>query len=64
MDMNDKEMFVTILFGILNRVTYQFHYARVGHEAPIFFNEQGLIKRMSRVNGQALGVLDEIALDE
>ncbi len=64
MDMNDKEMFVTILFGILNRVTHQFHYARAGHEAPIFFDEQGSIKRMPKSNGQALGVFDEIALDE
>jgi serine phosphatase RsbU (regulator of sigma subunit) len=64
MDMNDKEMFVTILFGILNRVTHQFHYARAGHEAPIFFDEQGSIKRMPKTNGQALGVFDEIALDE
>ncbi len=64
MDMNDKEMFVTVLFGILNRATHQFHYARAGHEAPIFFGEQGLIKRMPRADGQALGVLDEIALDE
>jgi serine phosphatase RsbU (regulator of sigma subunit)/CRP-like cAMP-binding protein len=64
MDMNDKEMFVTILFGILNRVTHQFHYARAGHEAPIFFDEQGSIKRMPKANGQALGVFDEVALDE
>ena len=64
MDMNDKEMFVTILFGILNRVTYQFHYARAGHEAPIFFDKQGYIRRMPKANGQLLGVFDEIALDE
>ena len=64
MDMNDKEMFVTILFGILNRATDQFHYARAGHEAPIFFDEQGSVKRMPKTNGQALGVFDEIALDE
>ena len=64
MDMNDKEMFVTILFGILNRVTHQFHYARAGHEAPIFFDKQGYIRRMPKANGQLLGVFDEIALDE
>jgi serine phosphatase RsbU (regulator of sigma subunit) len=64
MDMNAKEMFVTILFGILNRATHQFHYARAGHGVPIFFDGQGSIKRMQRVNGQALGVIDEIELDE
>jgi serine phosphatase RsbU (regulator of sigma subunit)/CRP-like cAMP-binding protein len=64
MDMNDKEMFVTILFGILNRATHQFHYARAGHEVPLFFDRQGSIRRMPTARGQALGVFDEIALDE
>jgi serine phosphatase RsbU (regulator of sigma subunit) len=64
MDMNDKEMFVTILFGILSRSTHRFHYARAGHEAPIFFDGQGSFKRMPRANGQALGIFDKIALDE
>lgn len=64
MEVNDKEMFVTILFGILNRTTRQFQYARAGHEAPIFFEGKGLIKRPPKASGQALGVLDEINLDE
>lgn len=64
MDMNDKEMFVTILFGILNRVSHQFHYARAGHETPLFFDRRGSIKRMPMANGQALGVFSEVALDE
>jgi len=64
MDMNEKEMFVTILFGILNRTSHQFQYARAGHEAPIFFDAQGSFNRLSKTNGQALGVFPEIALDE
>ncbi len=64
MDMNDKEMFVTILFGILNRASHQFHYARAGHEAPLFFDGRGSIKRMPMANGQALGVFAEVTLDE
>jgi serine phosphatase RsbU (regulator of sigma subunit)/CRP-like cAMP-binding protein len=64
MDMNDKEMFATMLFGILNRVTHQFHYARAGHEVPILFDGQGAFKRLPKTNGQALGVFDEISLDE
>jgi serine phosphatase RsbU (regulator of sigma subunit) len=64
MDMNDKEMFVTILFGILNGAAHQLHYARAGHEAPIFFDRQGSVKRMPKTNGQALGIFAEITLDE
>jgi serine phosphatase RsbU (regulator of sigma subunit)/CRP-like cAMP-binding protein len=64
MDMNDKEMFVTILFGVLNRTTNQFQYARAGHEVPIFLDGQGSMKHLPKGHGQALGVFDAIALDE
>ena len=64
LDMNDKEMFVTVLFGILNRTTHQFQYARAGHEAPIFIDELGSVKHLLIASGQALGVFDEINLDE
>jgi len=64
MDMNDRDMFVTILFGVLNRITNQFQYVRAGHEIPLFFDDQGSFKRLPKANGQVLGVFDEIALDE
>jgi len=64
LDMNDKEMFVTILFGFLNRTTHQFQYARAGHEPPIFIDKQGSIKRLPKASGQALGVFDDIKLEE
>jgi len=64
MDMNDNEMFVTIIYGILDGSTHRFHYARAGHEAPVFFDGRGHVERMPTTNGQALGVFDEVALDE
>ncbi len=64
LDMNDKEMFVTILFGTLNRTTRQFLYARAGHEPPILCDAQGTVKRLPRANGQALGIFDTVALNE
>ena len=64
MDMNDKGMFVTVLFGILNATTHQFQYVRAGHEVPIYFDGQGSFKRLPNASGQALGVFEEIALDE
>jgi serine phosphatase RsbU (regulator of sigma subunit) len=63
-DMNDKEMFVTILFGVLNSTTRQFQYVRAGHEAPIFFDGSGSFKCLPKTYGQALGVFNEIDLDE
>lgn len=64
MEMNDKEMFVTVLFGILNRTSRQFDYARAGQEAPVFFDREGTMTRMPKTNGQALGVFDDITVDE
>jgi serine phosphatase RsbU (regulator of sigma subunit) len=63
-DMNDKDMFVTILFGVLDSSTHRFQYVRAGHETPIFFDAQGSFKRLTKTRGQALGVIEEITLDE
>ena len=63
-DMNDKEMFVTVLLGILNRKTQRFSYARAGHELPIFFDGNGSNKQQPKKSGQALGMFDEVAIDE
>jgi sigma-B regulation protein RsbU (phosphoserine phosphatase) len=63
-DMNDKDMFVTILFGVLDSSTHHFQYVRAGHETPIFFDAQGSFKRLTKTRGQALGVIEEITLDE
>lgn len=64
LSMNEKDMFVAVLFGILNRTTQQFSYARAGHEPPIFFDGKVSYKRMPKTNGQALGLFDAISLDE
>ena len=61
-DMNDKGMFVTVLFGVLNIFTHQFHYLRAGHEVPILIDEKGLVKRLPKAKGQALGLFEEIVL--
>jgi len=64
LDMNEKEMFVTLLFGVLNSTTRQFQYVRAGHESPMIFDAQGSFQHLPKSMGQALGVFDEIALDE
>ncbi|MFZ0133006.1 MAG: SpoIIE family protein phosphatase [Desulfobacterales bacterium] len=63
-EMNDKEMFATVLYGFLNRATHEFQYARAGHEAPILIGRTGSVKRLPTAHGQALGVFDAISLDE
>jgi sigma-B regulation protein RsbU (phosphoserine phosphatase) len=49
---------------VLDSSTHQFKYVRAGHEAPIFFDPQGSFKRPAKIKGQALGVFEEVDLDE
>lgn len=56
-------MFVTILYGILDRTTRDFTFARAGHELPLFWSADGTILPTARGLGHPLGLLEEPALD-
>lgn len=56
--------FVTALFGILDAETGEFKYARAGHEPPLFLDEKGVVHRLPHGPGMALGLWEDIVLDE
>lgn len=56
--------FVTALYGVLNATTGEFSYARAGHEPPLLLNEKGEVHRLPHQPGMALGLWEDIALDE
>jgi sigma-B regulation protein RsbU (phosphoserine phosphatase) len=56
--------FVTVLYGVLNVETREFHYARAGHEPPLLLLPNGEVERLEHNVGMALGLWDEIMLDE
>jgi sigma-B regulation protein RsbU (phosphoserine phosphatase) len=56
--------FVTALYGVLNTETNEFSYARAGHEPPLLLNEKGEVQRLPHKPGMALGLWENIALDE
>jgi sigma-B regulation protein RsbU (phosphoserine phosphatase) len=56
-------LFVTVLYGIIDRRKDEFHYARAGHELPIIVDCQGLVALGSWDQGQLLGVLPEPTID-
>jgi phosphoserine phosphatase RsbU/P len=64
LEMNDAEMFVTVLYGVLNRKSGEFHYGRAGHELPILCSDQGVTKPLDCGHGQALGIISNPAIDE
>jgi phosphoserine phosphatase RsbU/P len=56
--------FVTALYGVLNTRTGEFSYARAGHEPPLVLHEQTGVQRLPHKSGMALGLWEEIVLDE
>lgn len=56
--------FVTALYGVLDTVTGEFSYARAGHEPPLLLEADGTVQRLPHKPGMALGLWENIALDE
>jgi sigma-B regulation protein RsbU (phosphoserine phosphatase) len=56
--------FVTALYGVLDIKSGEFSYARAGHEPPLLLNSQGEVHRLPHKPGMALGLWENIALDE
>jgi serine phosphatase RsbU (regulator of sigma subunit) len=64
LNMNEAGMFVTLLYGILNTDTYQFSYARAGHEYPFLLKHDGSPVEFEQATGQPLGLFADLILDE
>jgi sigma-B regulation protein RsbU (phosphoserine phosphatase) len=56
--------FVTALYGVLDTTTREFSYARAGHEPPLLLEADGTVSRLPHKPGMALGLWENIALDE
>jgi len=64
LEMNEAEMFVTVIYGILDRKKDLFTYARAGHEIPLFINPAGELYQPAHGTGQPLGLFETPVLDE
>ena len=64
LEMNASGLFVTVLYGLLNRVTHEFQYARAGHELPIVRLADGTLVTPPQGEGAPLGIFDFVLLDE
>jgi sigma-B regulation protein RsbU (phosphoserine phosphatase) len=60
----ETSFFVTAIYGILNRNTNEFKYARAGHQPPIVVWPEGRVSLASWREGQLLGFLNDPILDE
>ncbi len=64
LQMNEAGMFVTVLYGVLQRRTGMFTYARAGHELPLMVGPDCGVQAAPRGQGIPLGLFAESALDE
>jgi len=64
LDMNDSDMFVTMLYGILDGPGREFSYARAGHPLPLLTDARGSPIDPAVGVGQPLGLFGDVLLDE
>ena len=60
----ESSLFVTVLYGVLDRTTNQFSYARAGHELPIIVTADGKAEITPYDQGQLMGIINDLILDE
>ena len=60
--MEQSNLFVTVIYGILDRSTRRFTFTRAGHEIPLVLKDQGVV-RLPHGPGQPVGILDDPVFD-
>ncbi len=63
LDMNAANMFVTMLYGVLDGERRTFHYARAGHPAPLVFCGQHKLVNPALKKSQPLAIFPAAPLD-
>ncbi|MFC2026168.1 SpoIIE family protein phosphatase [Chloroflexota bacterium] len=61
--MNEKNMFVTILYGILDTKSGEFTYVRAGHEPIMLWDSEGVLIKPDTGHGQIIGLLSAPTLE-
>jgi sigma-B regulation protein RsbU (phosphoserine phosphatase) len=59
-----SDMFVTLIYGILDCKTLKFDYARAGHPQPLLLDESIRPLPVPHRLGQAVGIFEQFELDE
>jgi sigma-B regulation protein RsbU (phosphoserine phosphatase) len=61
--MNEKNMFVTILYGVLDAKTGEFYYVRAGHEPLMLWDKDGKLISPEFGHGQIIAILPDPTLE-
>ena len=61
---SNDDMFVTVFYGVLNKVTGQLCYVRAGQDRPLLYRADGSPPEELDANGRFLGMLPGLKLEE
>ena len=64
LDISSSGMFITAVYGILNRSTREFRFARAGHPYPVIVDGQGREVALGKTTGNLIGVFGELQVEE
>ncbi len=64
LQMNSSNMFVTLVYGILDYESGEFHFARAAHPTPFMLDSRGKTVEIPVGPGQPLGLFDDLPIDE
>jgi serine phosphatase RsbU (regulator of sigma subunit) len=64
LEMNAEDMFVTVIYGILNKTSGEFRYTRAGHELPLILDPSGNTSFHEMGKGMVLGIMENPLLEE
>lgn len=64
LEINHSDMFVTLLYGILNCRTRVFNYARAGHPKPLLLDSRNQAVGVPISMGQPIGILEKPQIDQ
>lgn len=64
LQMNSSNMFVTLVYGILDCGSGDFHFARAAHPSPYLLDGEGKFVKVPISPGQPLGLFEDLPIDE
>jgi serine phosphatase RsbU (regulator of sigma subunit) len=64
LEMNETGMFVTVIYGVLDKNSRKFKFARAGHEVPLQYTHLGESVPVQWSKGQPLCIFPSPAIDE
>jgi serine phosphatase RsbU (regulator of sigma subunit)/DNA-binding NarL/FixJ family response regulator len=63
LERNSRGLFVTLVYGVLDKATRQFSYVRAGHEYPLRIDPAGALLTVPEGRSLPLGLFHEIVLE-